>query len=202
MSGNRDEAVWALIQSDRVSARTRAVLRERALPDDPAYEPAALAPSAFHTLRAVLDRVLPQSVIDLAQRLDKALAAGGGDGWRFADLPGDVEAYRCGLAALDAAAAVDGGFASLTVAAQDAMLVEVAAGRISQSGEFDPAMLQHWFEDLRSDAVKLYVAHPATFARMNYCGFAYGGDGALKQGFHALEPGSRESWEPIAGDIS
>ncbi len=35
-----------------------------------------------------------------------------------------------------------------------------------------------WFEDVRAQAARLYVAHPATLARMGYSGIGYGGDGA------------------------
>ena len=190
---NREAAFWALVQSDRVSAHTRAVLQERAAPAAPGYEP-ALPPDLFRTLRAVLDRVLPQSAIDLAQLVAQAM--GTGDGWRFADLPPDAEAYRAGLAAIDEAA---GGFAALDDAAQDALLTEVAAGHVSTPGGLDATALQRWFEDLRSDAVKIYTAHPTIFARIGYSGFAYGGDGPRKQGFHDL--GAREPWEPV-GDVA
>ena len=199
MKNHGFDAVPDMIRSDRTSARTRAVLQERATPGDPAYAPAALSPEAFRTLRAVLDRVLPQTVVDVAQRVDRALAGGAGDGWRYADLPPDVDAYRQGLAALDRAAAIAGGFASLDASAQDALLEAVAAGQVEVPGRLGPAALQHWFEDVRGDAVKIYVAHPDTFARMGYGGFAYGGDGPRKQGFQALAPGAREPWEPGPG---
>ncbi len=55
-----------------------------------------------------------------------------------------------------------------------------------------------WFADLRSDAVRLYVAHPATLARMGYGGIAYGGDEARKPGFVRIGAGEREAWEPLA----
>ncbi len=55
-----------------------------------------------------------------------------------------------------------------------------------------------WFEDLRGDAVKIYVSHPATLARMGYSGIANGGDGERKQGFVLLAAGEREAWEPEA----
>ena len=46
--------------------------------------------------------------------------------------------------------------------------------------------------------MKIYVAHPATLARMGYSGVANGGDGARKQGFVLLGAGEREPWEPEA----
>ncbi len=192
----------ALIQSDRVSARTRAVLLDRAAPDDPAYRPSAMSADDLVGLCAVLARVLPQGpgpVIDLAARLDALLAEGTGDGWRFADLPPDAEAYQTGLAALDAAAQAGSGrgFAALEDHAQDSLLTRAAAGDLATEGGWSGKQMQRWLEDVRAEAVKVYVAHPATLARIGYGGFAYGGDGDRLQGFHALEPGEREAWEPV-----
>ncbi len=197
-----DADTLALIQSDRVSARTRAALLDRAAPDDTAYQPSAMSADNLVLLRAVLARVLPQGpgpAIDLAARLDAALAGGTGDGWRFADLPPDAEAYRTGLAALDAAAQAGSGrgFAALEDHAQDSLLTRAAAGDLATEGGLSGRQMRRWFEDVRAEAVKLYVAYPATMARIGYDGFAYGGDGDRLQGFHALEPGDREAWEPV-----
>ena len=192
----------ALIRSDRVSARTRAALLHRAAPDDPAYRPSALSSDGLALLRAVLARVLPQGpgpAIDLGARLDAALAGGTGDGWRFADLPPDAEACRIGLAALDAASLAGFGrtFVALAAQDQDGLLMQAAAGELATVRGWSGRQMQRWFEDVRAEAVKLYVAHPATMARIGYGGFAYGGDGGRLAGFHALEPGDREAWEPV-----
>ncbi len=192
----------ALIQSDRVSARTRVALLDRVALDDPAYQPSAMSAVELSLLRAILSRVLPQgarSVIDLGARLDAALAGGIGDGWRFADLPPDAEACRVGLAALEAAchAGFGRGFAALEDHVQDAILTRAAAGDLATEGGWSGRQMQRWFEDVRAEAVRLYVAHPATLARIGYGGFAYGGDGDRLQGFHTLEPGDQEAWEPV-----
>jgi hypothetical protein len=189
----------ALIESDRVSERTRSLLLARAVPDDPFYTPSAISARQLATLRAVLRRVLPQTAfaIDLAARIDAALAAGAGDGWRFAALPPDAAAYRAGLDTLDAASSPD--FAAMDGASQDDLLSRAAAGELAvRGGGLDAQQMQLWFEDLRSDAVRLYVAHPATLGRMGYSGIAYGGDGAGKPGFQRIGPGDVEAWEPLA----
>lgn len=178
-----NDAYTALIRSDRVSAKTREALLDRAAPDAIGYAPRAMDAAALTTLGAVLARVLPQDRIDLAQRIDQALAAGDTDGWRFAVLPADARAYGHSLAAL-------AGFSDLPVEAQDAQLEAIAAG---ERGE---AMLR-WFEDLRGQATMIYVSHPSTFARMGYSGIAYGGDGAGRPGFNAIAAGEREAWEPV-----
>ncbi len=58
-------------------------------------------------LRAVVDRVLPQPHalrIAIEARIDAMLASGEGDGWRFALLPPDADAYRIALRTLQKAA--------------------------------------------------------------------------------------------------
>jgi hypothetical protein len=147
-------------------------------------------------LRAVMRRVVPQPEgggIDLAARLDAQLGEGPGDGWRFAILPEDGAAYAQALSLLDERARVEHGcgFADLAADAQDSFLARAAAGSL------DGDRMRLWFEDLRSDAVKLYVAHPATLAALGYSGIGYGGDGAGKTGFRLIGLDEREAWEPM-----
>ena len=197
----------AMIASDRVSARTRAVLNRRMTPESD-DAPTALAGDLRAVLRAVLDRIVPQptgSRIDLAAAIEAELAGGRGDGWRSAALPPDLEAYRAGLRTLDAAAraAHDAAYASLEGADQDSLLDHAAAGDLVAGASPDGATLSAaqmklWFEDLRGDAVKAYVAHPATLGRLGYSGIANGGDGPRKQGFVTVGAGEREPWEPVS----
>ena len=185
------EAFVRLIASARVSRRMRAALAARALADNCDYAPRVLSSRQLQTLRAVADRVIPQSgpSIDLAARIDAQLAAGKDDGWRFADMPTDREAYAMALDGLD-------GFGALADNEQQSTLTRLA------EGEFDLAALsmeqmKRWFEDLRADLVRVWVAHPATMARIGFDGFANGGDSARKQGFERLAADERESWEPL-----
>ncbi len=186
------QAYRALIASDRVSRNTRELLLARTRPDSPDYQPRVLTPAELATLRALLGRVLPQAgpAIDLAARIDEVLQ-GEGDGWRFAELPPDADAYRAGLQALDSLS-----FPTLDAAAQDALLEAAAAGDLSATSGLNGAQMKLWFEDVRADAVRIYMAHPATLARIGYSGIGYGGDGEPKPGFHQVGPGEREPWEP------
>ncbi|MCQ8240151.1 alpha/beta hydrolase [Rhizosaccharibacter radicis] len=199
-----DEAYRAFIASDRVSRRVRAALEKRMEADDPAYAPQVLTPVALALLRAVMARVLPQTsdeanqgTIDLAARLDAQLAAGGGDGWRVATLPPDAEAYERGLRTLDAVARQGAGcpFLCLDGAGQDALLHEVQAGQCRADG-LSPHQMLAWFEDVRGDAVRLFVSHPATMARLGYGGIGNGGDEPRLRGFDGSHLDRREAWEP------
>jgi surfactin synthase thioesterase subunit len=186
------------IASNRVSENTRALLLERLVPDDPAYEPRVIPGEQLETLRALLARVIPQTPpgVDLAARLDGQLAMGNGDGWRFATLPPDPEAYRAALRTLDAAAGSR--FAALAPGQQDELLKSVANGclAVDAADVLTASQMKQWFEDVRGEAVRLYVAHPGTLARMGYSGIGYSGDGEPKPGFRQIGPGEREPWEP------
>ena len=202
-------AYAALIASERVNSRLRRVLDARAAPDDPAYPPEALDPVELAILRAAIGRVMPVPHLDLAARLDRRLASGEGDGWRFSALPPDAEAYRAALRTLDAAARAAHGrpFVAIDPDDQDAMLTLCARAELTVpealGGRLDADRMRFWFEDLRADAVRLWLAHPAALGRIGFSGIGAGGDrpgdiAAGLPGFHAVGLDSPESWEPEA----
>jgi pimeloyl-ACP methyl ester carboxylesterase len=199
----------ALIASERVNGRLRQALAERATPDDPAYRPVALDPVELAILRAALARVMPVPHLDLAARLDRRLASGAGDGWRFSALPPDADAYRAALRTLDAAARAAQGrpFTTLDAPRQDALLTLCQRGDLTVpdalEGRLDADRMRFWFEDLRADAVRLWLGHPAALARIGFSGIGAGGDrpGEIADGlpgFHAVGLDAPEPWEPQA----
>ena len=184
-------ATAQLINSDRVTRRTRALLAQRALPDASPTRPGVLTPSQLATLRAIAARVVPQAEpgIDLAARLDAYLAEGGSDGWRFADMPCDTEAYAAALDALS-------GFGAIDRSDQDQCLDAIAEGTYTtENTGFTPEQFQRWFEDTRNDLVRIWLSHPATAAQIGFHGFANGGDVHRPQGFDQLAAGERDVWE-------
>ncbi|WP_342105860.1 alpha/beta hydrolase [Methylobacterium sp. SI9] len=200
-------AYAALIESERVNSRLRQTLRERAEPDDPAYRPEALDPVELAILRAALARILPVPSLDPAARIDRRLATGGGDGWRFSALPADPEAYRAALRTLDAAARASQNrpFVSLEPDKQDALLTLCQKGDLTVpdalGGRLDGDRMRFWFEDLRGDAARLWLGHPAALARIGFSGIGAGGDrpGDIATdlpGFHAVGLDTPEPWEP------
>jgi pimeloyl-ACP methyl ester carboxylesterase len=182
------------IHSDRVSPRTRELLLERLEPRNPL--PTALSEPQLQTLRAVVDRVIPQASsapIDIAGFIEERLASGQGDGWRYDPLPPDRDAYAASLDALDLMAALlhERPFIALTGQEQDSLLTQIAA-----KGPIEAPHLFRWFEDLRADAVQAWMSHPATLARIGYSGIGIGGAHTPYAGFVSLGPGVSELWEP------
>lgn len=63
----------------------------------------------------------------------------------------------------------------------------------------DAEEMSLWFEDLRGDAVRIYLAHPASLARIGFSGIGAGGDDAeTLPGFVRVGIGDPEPWEPSA----
>lgn len=178
----------ALIGSGRVSVRTRAVLEARA---DAVPPPAPVAMEA--ALEAVAAWCLPG--IEARDLVRAALAAcdGPGDGWRFAILPPDAQAWAEGVQALDRRAG--GTFAALSPAARDALLDGVAAGDVATSPE------AAFIADVQAALARLHVAAPRQMAAMGYDGPAFGGDTQRLPGFAPLGIGVVEAWEPPAGSV-
>ncbi len=194
-----------LIASDRVSERTRCVLIGRATADEEGSEPRALSARQMAVLRVLLDHVLPQDErrIDLAARIDTGLAEGPGDGWRFAALPADKEAYRLGLNTLDMTAG--GKFAEGLADEQTALIDAVANGQGGIDGEgryLSHEQMKLWFQDVCADAVRTWLSHPANMAWIGYDGFANGGDGVRKQGYQRTHADDPEGWEPARARAS
>lgn len=201
-------AFAALMSSDRVNTRLRTTLRERMREPD---GPFCLGADERATLTACVDRVLPQTgpgKIDLARRIDARLASGTGDGWRFVALPPDAEAYARALRSLDGAARDTHGrpFTALGGAEQDALLERATSGDLPEvPGGLSPDLMTCWFEELRGEAVRTFLAHPAGLAAIGFTGIGAGGDDAdALPGYRLTHLNEREAWEaPVleaAGD--
>ena len=198
-----DPAYAALIRSDRVSSRTRAVLLERCEVDGVGHVPDCLDQASFETLAAIMGRLIPDAgltPIDLSAHLERQLASGKGDGWRFDALPKDDVAFKLALETIEllAKAHHDVSFVGLDAALQDTLLERISAGKIDEGLPLSSEQMMLWFADVAAAAAQLYVSHPATLARLGYSGIAYGGDGTDLPGFRKIGLGEREDWEPAA----
>ena len=134
-------------------------------------------------LRAFCDVVLAQDReprIPVLEHVDAKLAAGHGEGYRYADLPEDGETWRLTARGLDAA-----GFAEADDAARRDICAAFAAGDLDL-GDVDSSRV--WSVVMR-DALSAFYAHPWAWNEIGFGGPAY------PRGYARLGVGLSESWE-------
>ena len=181
--------VRALVDTDRVTEPTRRVMQERAAWRSTG--PRFFTPAELATLAAVHDAMIPQDGpagpggpryrVDIAGEVDRRLADGGGNGWRYDALPGDGDAYRRGLAALDEK------FHEMSREDRLAVLTRMRSGDAT-----GPAWAglgpRHLLEEWLAEAVEIYYSHPGGgMADMAYVGFA-DARGWRRVGLDQLDP--------------
>ena len=180
----------------RTSTATRRALEERA---SPASSKRFLSQELFTLLQQITATILPQQSVgtaaDIAATIDARLLAGKNAGWRFADLPPDGEAYRQGLTIFTEMLkqtplkSYDG----MPSSAREAYLCCIANGDVDAHARFP---LSRWLGMLRTDAVKVWLAHPSTMQKMGYYGFADGESGTTDG------PNDQEGWTGITQNMA
>jgi len=183
--------VLAKRQSPSWNEKTRQVVDARlALPREPRF----LSPGEFRTLEAVCSRIMPQPddrpPVPLAAMVDAKLHENSGDGYRDHRLPPLRDAWRQGLAGIEAEARRQHnvGFAQLDGAEQDALLRAVQDGKIAGDwSEMPPAV---FFEKrLLFDIVTQYYAHPTAWSEIGF------GGPASPRGYVRMDFDRRDPWE-------
>jgi hypothetical protein len=176
--------------------KTRAVLRKR-LEEVPPRR--FLSETEYRLLEAVTERLLPQTdrrePIPIAPWIDARLFAGEGEGFRYEDLPPQDEAWRRGLAGIDAEAKTRFGapFPELDAEQQDEVLRKVEAGDVDTSAWGGMDARRFFRQELLNAAIGVYYAHPAAW---NEIGF---GGPASPRGYVRLGFDERDPWEaPLA----
>jgi hypothetical protein len=160
-------------------------------------EPRFFSGSEWRTLNAVCDRIMPQPKdrppVPLAAFVDQKIADRLMDGYRYAEMPPQDEAWRRGLAALDAAAQEthDTLFHTLSTEQQDGLLC-----RMQQGGLTGPAWggmpCKLFFEHrVIPDITHAYYAHPVAW---NEIGF---GGPASPRGYVRMGLDRRDPWEAV-----
>jgi hypothetical protein len=208
--GELDPQYKALIESDRVSSKTREVLLGRLDPDKEPASKHGLTRDAVRTLQRMAECVAPMTgrSIDFGARIDARLTSGEGKGWRYSELPPDLAAYRAAIKTIDrfCFSRFGASFVDLRTEEQVDTLTLIQSGVVVTSqfksspepGILDAAQMQRWFEDLRGDVALLYMSHPGTLAQLGYSGIADGADSTALSGFVELGLGKVEPWEPKA----
>ena len=146
------------------------------------------------TARPLLDRLLAQDGeprIPVFEMIDARLAEGETDGWRFADMPEDGDAWKQSLAHLDDDAAKAAGcrFHELRRSAQDGILESVRTGD-DWHGLPAPRVWSLWTRY----ACAAFYSHPWAWNEIGFGGPAY------PRGYKALGLDHRENWERQEAD--
>jgi hypothetical protein len=175
------------------NAQTRRVIERRLAIDD---APCFFTADEFATVRAVAARIVPQhhtDAIPVAALVDHKLHEGISDGYRVAGMPREREAWRLGLAAIDAEARGAHGdhFAALEQDQQDALLRAMEKGELGarEWGSMKPA--EFFRKRLAHDIVLAYYAHPVAWNEIGW------GGPASPRGYVRLGFNDRDPWEAV-----
>jgi Gluconate 2-dehydrogenase subunit 3 len=140
---------------------------------------------------ALLDQITGQEEeprVPVLQMVDARLAARETDGWRYADMPEDGQAWRDTLSYLDADAALRGGtvFADATAVEQMALLQAVQE---LGSSEWHGLPAAHVWSLWTRYACTAFYSHPSAWNEIGFPGPAY------PRGYKNLGAGKREPFE-------
>lgn len=175
-------------------AFTRGVVEQRlALPLQPRFCDAA----EWATLCALCDGIVAQpaerSAVPVAVMLDARLFANQGDGWRDARLPPLREAWRLGLAAMDAESRATHGlpFAQLAPVQRTELLKRMQRGELRDEAwrGMPPALF--FSHRVLHDLYGEYYSHPAAWSEIGF------GGPANPRGYVRLYKNRRDPWEPV-----
>jgi hypothetical protein len=150
----------------------------------------------WRALRSLCAQIIPQPAdrsvkAPIAAMIDQKLASGKGDGYRDARLPEQDQAWRLGLAAIDAEAKAAGGkpFCDLTDKEQRSLLSNIQRGNVSSDAWQDLPPAIFFAKRLLHDIASAYYAHPASW---NEIGF---GGPASPRGYVRMNFDRRDPWE-------
>ncbi|PZA12499.1 gluconate 2-dehydrogenase subunit 3 family protein [Rhodopseudomonas palustris] len=174
------------------NAKTRQVISRRlAITSEPRYFNA----DEFATVQALAELIVPQPAdrppVPVAALIDDRLHLGKSDGYRLPNMPRDGEAWKRGVAALDAEARAAHGrrFAELSKPLQTELIERMQRDELSDPawGEMQPS--QFWKRRLGRDVVMAYYAHPSAWSEIGW------GGPASPRGYVRLDFNDRDPWE-------
>lgn len=174
---------------------TSELVRKRMQPPGPLR---FFTPAEAQTMLAVVARILPQEDrtadrrIPILPPIDERLAANRIDGYRYADMPSDQEAYRIAARAFEQMALElhNASFHTLPILAQEAILQSVHDAKPKAAKELWSQMnIERFWAALVTDCCTAYYAHPWAWDEIGFGGPAY------PRGYMRLEEGEPEPWE-------
>ncbi|MGA2409651.1 MAG: gluconate 2-dehydrogenase subunit 3 family protein [Candidatus Binataceae bacterium] len=149
-------------------------------------------------LQTICDHIIPQHDRDAAHKIpivpwiDKRLYENRHDGYRFADMPPDREAFRLGFHAIEQIAGHLHGrsFIDLDSHEQELILKSLHDSKPAAGAEIWKRLPVHRFwMMLVQDCVEVYYAHPWAWDEIGFGGPAY------PRAYMRLENGLPEPWE-------
>lgn len=155
-------------------------------------------PEELPIIEAVFDHIIPQDDraaekrIPIVSFVDQRLHKNRIDGYRFANMPSDQEAYHRGIAAIEEMSRTlhSCGFVDLVPLEQDKLLESLHGGKPEAAQETWKQMSVHRFWMLLvQDAAEIYYAHPYAWDEIGFGGPAY------PRAYIRLERGEAEPWE-------
>ncbi|MEO6001113.1 MAG: gluconate 2-dehydrogenase subunit 3 family protein [Chitinophagaceae bacterium] len=156
--------VRALLNTGLITPATHDVLTGR-LANQEVLTPIFFSKENFVTLTTVCKRLIPQlsagRQVDLPGIMDRQLASGTGNGWRYASMPADGQAMLKGLYGIDETATIMFGkaYRFLDSELQDEVLHAIQSGVVlGVTWQSLPARL--FFEELLAILAELYYSHP------------------------------------------
>lgn len=172
---------------------TREVVRKR-LEEVP--ERSFFSEEEWNTLQAACGRILPQpdregAAVPIAPWIDQKLAQNRGDGYRYADMPPLGDAWRLGLAGIDAESRRRFGesFAATHGTNQDAVLRAIQQGEVTDELWRRLPPKRFFTGVLLKSIVAQYYAHPAAWSETGF------GGPASPRGYVRLGTGQHDPWE-------
>lgn len=177
-------------------ATRRAIDKRLAVPGEPRF----FSEAEWKTLKAICNRIMPQPVhrppVPLAAYVDQKIADRHQDGYRYADLPPQGEAWRRGLAGLDEAAedAHRDRFHEIPGDRQDELLRQMQRGELNGAAWGGMPSKAFFAHRLLPDIVHAYYAHPTSW---NEIGF---GGPASPRGYVRMGLDRRDPWEAVEVD--
>ncbi len=186
MSGRRFPGYDVLDQRDDWDSVTRAVVESRLRPR---HGDAFFSEEEEATCRALLNRLLANDVdheLPVFEQLDRRLALGTTDGFRYEDMPPDLDAWRISLRELDGLARQrhHRRFHELGRDVQTALLHEV-----HDTECLGPLPVRRLWSVWMRYACAAFYSHPDSWSEIGFGGPAY------PRGYRNLGVDSREPWE-------
>lgn len=184
-----------LEQQDNWDEATRNAIMKRVASPSPIR---FFAPDETALLQAIIDRLLPQDDripekrIPILPVIDERLYKNALNGFRYADMPPDQDAYRLGLRAIDAMAQerFQMPFLKLSTYPQELILKSLHDGMPDpEIAIWKQIPVRRFWTLLLEDCVTAYYAHPWAWDEIGFGGPAY------PRGYMRLENGLPEPWE-------